>query len=964
MNNNKFKLLPVSFAISCVLTTIPSISIAADEEETEIIQVSGIRSSLAHSMELKKNAPSIQDSIVAEDIGKFPDQNVAESLQRISGVMISRTNGEGAQVSVRGMGPKFNAVKVNNRTVATTERGREFDFQSIPSELISGADVIKASRANIAEGSLGAYVNVNTARPLSKPGFHAVGSIHALYNDLAGETGTKLSGIVSNTFADGTLGVVVGVSKQTSTNRIDAAGTTHWASFDADGSSVIGDVRNTAGAVVPTGSIYYPGRATYTLDQEDRERTSLNTTLQWSPTEDFVNTVDFLYSELSRQARSSGIQVPMQGAGWEDLVVTDNNTVLTGIRRSRPIDTLLQERGQDSETFAFGYNGKLYLNELTLTADVAYSKAESTPRGNTLVAHATNPNYDNTLDINHPDYIDGQIKGVTENDYINFDNSGDIMTLDTSIEFGNPAAIRSHWNDIQHKELEDTVFEAKFDANYELDSGVFRSVDMGLAYTDREKSQDTYQIANGCLNRDKWVAPTGDTDEEIYTNRNTIFPYNTCGQRHDFEDSLFSFNKEAFLEDEAGNFPRTFVLVNDFDAYKQAVADIRDEDDWTTEIHKPASSVANTEKVTALYTQLNLEGDSSSFNWTGNFGVRYVKTETSSTGHRKFLDKDNITESPDTGEGIILGLEYTPEEAVTAVKEYSHVLPSFNLNLDFNNGFFIKTAAAKVITRPALEDTGVNSTYPANIRVNQYNTKGGNPDLDPYEATQYDLSFEYYSDGGDSYSVGLFHKAIDTFISQKTVLKDTGYIIQSDPDYGSFYEIRQEQTNRTGGSVTGIELAALHNFDYLPGLLSGFGVQANFTYTDTKDDEAASDEIKRDSVKSGGSGLEGFSKTAYNLIGFYDKDNFQARLAYNWRDDYLKHRSGPVIGSNGLPQHVEAYGQFDFSASYDLSENMTISAEAINLTNENILEYADIRERVTLLQYSGRRFQVGFTTKF
>ena len=955
-----YRLLPLSIAVAAAL--LSTSSFAQQDEQTEVIQVRGIRSSLSEAMALKKTAPSIQDSIVAEDIGKFPDQNVAESLQRITGVMISRNNGEGSKISVRGMGPQFNAVKVNNRTIATTDRGREFDFQSLPSELISGADVIKASRANIAEGSLGAYVNISTARPLNSTGFHAATSANISYNDLAEDYGNKVSAIVSNTFADDEFGVLFGFSRQTSTNRIDAAGTTHWGSFQADNDTwITGPATDVNGQAVTQGTIWYPGRGTFTLDTEERERTSANLTFQWQPNDDTIHTFDVLYTDLSRQAGSNGIQVPLQGSGWNDVVVSENYTLLEGARNQKPIDIWMQERGQESDTLALGLNSQFYRGSWKFATDFAYSKSTATPKANTLVAHAINPNYDDTLGIYDPNYIDGQIKGLTAQDYLNIDNYGDIMSIDTSVEYEDPAAIRTHWNDIQHKELEDEIFEAKLDASYTLDSGMLTSIDMGAAYSDREKSQAVYKINHGCYNTELWVQPDITTAQEQYDFDNTLLPYNTCGQHIDLDDSLFRVNSGNFLANESGDFPRNFVLLNDFNAYKQAIADIRQEPNWTQEYLAPAESVANTEETMALYSQLNLETDFDDISVTGNVGLRYVKTKTSSTGHRKF--RDSINDVYEQNEGVIVEIQYTDPEALTVDKDYSHLLPSANVNIDLANGFFIKGAAAKVITRPALEDTGVNSTYPLRIRADQYNTKSGNPYLEPYEATQYDLSLEYYADNGNAYSAGLFYKDIGTFISQKTVQKDTGYVAVNQ-NWGTFYEYSEEQANRSGGKVSGIEVAALHYFDYLPSWLSGFGVQANYTFTDSKDDEAAKDEIARENVLSAGSGLEGFSENAYNIIGFYDKDGFQARLAYNWRDSYLKYRSGPVIGSNGLPQHVQDYGQFDFSTSYDINEMFTLSAEAINLTNEKIVEYADVRERVTLVQYSGRRFQVGIKAKF
>ncbi len=1043
----KFKALPLSIAVASALCS--TYTIAQDtSDEVEVIQVRGIKSSLNEAMSLKQGAASIQDSIVAEDIGKFPDQNVAESLQRISGVMIDRTNGEGSKITVRGMGPQFNAVKVNNRTLATTEQGREFDFQAIPSELISGADVIKASRANIAEGSLGAYVNVNTARPLNTPGFHGVGSFSLTNNDLADDMGSKLSAIASNTFLDDTVGLLIGVSHSKATNRIDAATTNRWGSFfatdhnarDTSGNLIVDrDINNDGqiadgsnnflaadGSVLPNEReiVRHPGRATYSLDTEERERTSVNFTAQWQANEDTVHTFDLLHADLSRQADSSGMQIPLQSSGtWEDLVVSDNFTVLEATKRGTKLDGLPIQRGQDSKTLALGLNSTYYVGKWNIETDFSYSKAESDPRVNEMTFHYVNSSdhgTNQTSPFPNPytdpdgaiqfardyyagltDYKDGLIKGVTTDDFIDangnlvngdfitVNNHGDILSItDTTIDYTDPSAVRSWWTDIKHNELKDTVKEAKIDAKYDLDQGVMQSFKIGVAYTDREKTNNLFRVPQGCFDPNARVgAPNVLTEESLgraltdeertingFINRNTLEPGNTCND-HDLTDSLFSINNANFLADESGSFPRHFTLINDIEAFKAEMGNIRNQEvgstnDWTTETARPAASVINSEETLALYAQLNLEGETDTFGWSGNVGLRYVDTKTSSTGHTKLV-QDIVFRSSTLNDGTIVDITYDENQPRTFGTDYSHVLPSANFSFNFNNGFFIKTAAAKVITRPAIEDTGVNRSLPDSTRLDQYITSRKNPELKPYEATQFDVSFEYYEDNGNAYSAGLFYKDIGTFISTQNFRNDTGY---SFPDFNGNEQALIEQYsapgNRSGGKVEGFELAALHFFDYLPGWLSGFGVQANYTYTKAEDknsakEEAASAEASGiTNVKLAGGGLEGFSENAYNLIAFYDNDGFQARLAYNWRDNYLKHRQGPVLGANGMPQHVEDYGQFDFSTSYDINETFTIRGEAINLTNENIIEYADIRERVTLVQYTGRRFQVGITAKF
>lgn len=1022
------RLLPVSLAVIAALNVQISYAQEAEPEATnddmvEVISVRGIRSSLRESISLKRDARSIQDSIVAEDLGKFPDQNVAESLQRITGVAIDRTNGEGSKITVRGLGPQFNQVLVNNRTLATTERGREFDFQILPAELISGADVIKTSRADLVEGSLGAYVNIGTARPLDNAGFHAAGSVQGYYNDLAGDTGPRASAIVSNTFADDTVGVLFGLSYSDVTNRIDAAATNRWFEFAAgdynarylDGTPVAADE-----------VIHAPGRAVYSIDQEERERLSANATVQWQISDDVTTTFDVLYSDLSRQADSSGMQVPLQGAAstWQDVTVTDSFTLAGGTRLGQPIDGLPIERGQDSETLALGWNTKAYVGRWTIEADVAYSKAEATPRFNEMTFHYGNTDHNGVAapfdayndapeDIlafyqaylaGDTDYLNGSIKGRSSDpfianidgqlvpvngDFIAIDNTGDILNItQTTIDFTDPAAVRSWWTNIRSEQLEDEVKEAKLDFDYDIDDGIFRSVEFGLAYTKRTKTRDVYQIANGCRDNSAttpWLPvpdlASGLSADDIaqlealggsaqsfqqFVGQNTLQPYNTC-QDWDLDDSLFSVNNEDYLADESGNFPRNFTLINNIEAFKRAMGIIRNQEvgssnDWTTEALRPSDSVINEEENIALYTQVNLEGEYGDWTWSGNVGLRYIRTETTSTGERRNIQNIEI-ESITPDQGTILEFTYFDPEPTSLGRDYDEFLPSFNLSVDLNNGFFVKTAAAKVITRPAIEDTGVNTTTVDRVRLDQYFTTGNNPFLNPYEANQFDLSIEYYQDNGNAYSVGLFYKDISSFISTRTENISTGQFFDTfDNGEQELIQVATQPSNRPGGTVQGFEAAALHFFDYLPGFMSGFGVQANYTYTDTEDKLGSSDIPERVNVRSAGDGLEGFSKNSFNLVAFYDKDGFQARLAYNWREGYLKERTAADLRL--LPKHVDDYGQFDFSTSYDITENFTVRGEIINLTNENILEFADIRERVSLVQYTGRRFQLGVTAKF
>lgn len=924
----KFKLLTVSMAVSAAFGSGHVFAQASQpnaDTGVEVIQVRGIRSSLNESMSLKKDASSIQDSIVAEDIGKFPDQNVAESLQRISGVMISRTNGEGTAITVRGLGPKFNTVKLNGRTLATSERGREFDFQVLPSELIAGADVIKASRANIAEGGIGSYVTINTARPLTSPGEHIAGSVNVRYNDLADAYTPNFSGIYSNTYNNDSIGMLLGFAHTKTENRIDAHETAFWDNVQADDvQRAPGPIVDESGNAITEGTLWYPGRAQYMSDSEDRTRTSANVTLQFAQSDDITHTLDAFYTDFERDAFSNGMQAPLHRDGFEDVLVSQNSTILSARKNADPLDGLFQTRGESSKTYAIGYNISAYAGSWHYEADVSYSKAESEP----------------LLEQYVPNIINAD--GLTDSDYISFDSRGtDIINIDSSIQWNDPAGVKAHWNRRSRDEREDKVLEAKFDATYAFDTGMLYSIDMGIAYTDREKSLNQYN------------------SDSTQCGSTTV---NTCGALIDLDDALFSVRSGGdFLTDVTGNFPRNFIAINSLPDYIAAMKAITLDENWGANELVPNASVENTEEILALYTQLNFEGDFDSISWTGNLGVRYIDSENTSQGFAiQVLDIRMDEVGRDDGEKIVVTTSdpvYTDAET-----SYSDFLPSANLNLNFNNGFYIKASAAKVMTRAPLEDVGVNMSV-SGVRLTEYARNQGNPYLEPYQATQFDLALEYYQDNGNSYSVNFFAKDFSSWIATQTFVQDSGFNVDRDFDGTDDWDVKEtvtQKSNRRGVSLSGVELAALHFFDYLPGWLNGFGVQANYTYTDSSDDEA--DVFEQEGVLSPGSGVEGFSQNAYNLIAFYDKDGFQARLAYNWREAFLIQRQSEVGG--GLPKHADDYGQFDFSTSWDIDDNFTLKAEVINLTDENILEYADVRERVTRLQYSGRRFQVGVSASF
>jgi len=959
----------LSKAILASLTAMYGVGVVAQGEasppmeEMEEVVVEGIRASLSRAADLKRDANKIQDSIVAEDIGKFPDQNVAESLQRIAGVSISRVNGEGSQVSVRSFGPEFNMVKLNNRTLASVNGGRSFDFQILPSELIGGADVIKTPTADLSAGSIGAYINVRTARPLDNAGFHASGSTKLNYHGLAEDSNPEVVGVVSNTFASDTFGVLVGVSFKETDGRIDNYRSSHWQQYAGEGfglpmgEDTLGEDGNPTSLEGSRG----PGRTIFNMNDEKRERTGGNIVLQWEPGENFSTTFDALYTRLDREWLGSGLQVPMQHSGkYTRAVVSDSGTLLEATLAGTDVEMNVDYGLQELTTQAYGWNGVVNSGNLTLEVDASWSKAESTFEGdNSTALHYT------LFDEN----------GVIQPGEIILDYRSDIPGLSTTgaLDLTDPSRVRAAWQHYGASESEDEVKELKLDALYEIDAGVIKSVKAGAAYANRAIGFKGFGT--------EFNAETGGADWGGGGAVMWIGDGSTWGGDSNIgvlPADVLELSDSNFMDGEGGNFPRQWVQIADHEAYRQATQAVleqmaADGEDWRaalvnagwdTVYPDAGGSYDNEEDTVAAYVQLNLEGDLGDYAWSGNLGGRYVSIDNAATGRAATIDLLTLNEASSELPDKVHNAATTSSKILTFETSEEYFLPSANFSLNLDNGNYLRVAAAKTITQPSLTDKRASLSESPGLENPTITITGKNPFLEAYRVNQFDLAFEHYADNGSAYSVGYFYKDISNFISKVTTVGPWDGPIA--PDLAAAYAANgqevifrsEQQNNRPGGTVQGIELGVLHYFDYLPGIWSGLGMQANYTYADSEDKDAAP--VNRPLVPEPGSVLEGFAKNSYNLVAFYDKDRLQARIAYNWRDDFMHSRSGDGI----QPEYTDAYGQLDMSVSYDVTDNITAAFEAINLTNETRLQYFGQRDRVSLVQMTGVRYQFGIRASF
>ena len=322
-------LLSSSVALALIGTAVPAF--AQDEGVIEeIIVTGGIRGSLKASMDIKRDSQGVVDAISAEDMGKFPDQNLAESLQRITGVSINRERGEGSRVTVRGFGPDYNLVTFNGRQMPThSDTGRSFDFGDLASEGIAGVEVYKTGRADIPTGGIGSSINISTTKPLDDPGQKMSGTIK-MVADTSTREGDEItpefSGIYSNTFADDTIGIAITAVSQTRHNGVNAVETQGWftSAGDISGANGIPNDENQVNRPQSADEFYsIPQQVAYSINEYESVRKNGQLVLQWAPSDAITATVDYVHSELDLERRMSDMSAwfsngaaPGQSSTW------------------------------------------------------------------------------------------------------------------------------------------------------------------------------------------------------------------------------------------------------------------------------------------------------------------------------------------------------------------------------------------------------------------------------------------------------------------------------------------------------------------------------------------------------------------------------------------------------------------------------------------------------------------------
>lgn len=870
-------------------------------EEDEIV-VTGIRAAERAAIDIKRNAVGVVDSIVAEDLGKLPDQNVAESLQRITGVTIERNRGEGRYVTVRGFGPKFNAVTVNGRTLATDNNGREFSFDVIPSEIISGADVYKSPQANINGASIGATIDVRTLRPLDqKEGFKVAAAATGMWSENADSWNPEFSGVASWKNQSGTFGIALSGVYSEQENRIDefTIGAGHVRRSSTDSYYTAGGVPGAriGPNVAPFSRISMPSNLSPFFFERDLTRWAVNGSVQMRPSDTLTVTIDTLYSKARFIEQQTGLAYDFSGGTLVEQVVANGEAVYQRYQGGF-VDQIIQYDDRNVTTDQFGINIDWKpTDDLRVRLDGSLSDARRRGKENNLFTTIRRKNIDHWFDRRSGSPIYDY--GFTSPNYANAAT--------------NPQGITAHyyiWGGGSN--IDDEIEEYKADIDWNPNGGAL-----------------TFYAGAFKQSRIKTI-----TADEMPFGEQCAY----CGSDRVLPQALFSPTNRNFFGGNGGANILTDWVIYDPRALVLQVDQFASADGRAFNPAVPSATGSSqvNEKVWGGYLMAELKTDLGSMPLAVNIGLRYEDTDYTSSGASR-----TVTSAVPNGQGQNI-ITVSPVVPVSFRGKYRDWLPSINARLNLTDDLLVRFAASKVMTRPTLSDLSPRQT----IQTNPGNEtiRRGNPDLQPFRAKQVEAGAEWYFAPGSLLSAAAFYKDIESFVTLTTTpqLVDQVTFQVTVPDNGE------------GATVKGFEIGYRQSFEnWLPGALGGFGVQASYNYTDSNAEY-------RNAVANVSFGLEGLSKNSYSLVGFYEKYGITARVAYTYRDNFLQVASG----RNGEPEYFDAYGQLDVSLSYDVSSNFTVFADAINVNNAKEFIYSVSEDRTKEYRMTGRRVSAGVRVRF
>ncbi|GAA6137899.1 TonB-dependent receptor [Arenicella sp. 4NH20-0111] len=899
---------------------------ATDGDVLEEVTVYGVRSSLKTAQDIKKNADTHVDAISASDLGALPDVSVLEALQRVPGVSIERFaaptdpdhfSTEGSGVTLRGL-PNTRS-EFNGRDTFSADSGRGLSFQDVSPELLGSVEIFKNHTADMVEGGISGTINLNTRKPFDSEERILNFSAQANYGDLEGEVTPSISGLYSDRFevSSGEVGVLLSYAN----SDLD---------FRSDGAQFGFHTQDDQGRFAPI-------NAGIRTTSTNRKREGISAALQYENTD---KTFSVLAEYISSDSDNNWLEYAFfsddaGGSVGSDAVFSGNRFVggtIEGVAGGLGPQTRAQTGNKQTEEFSLNF-GFQPTERLALKADFQY--------------------VDSTTDVLDLSVFGGVVGGGTRI----LLSEADAPTVRFLAPQGSGQSDAEFFSDpnnyfwraaMDHiEESEGDEVAVRLDAEYDLEMDFFKSVEVGARYSERDQTTRWSNYNWGNLS-ETWRG--GVSTFAGSTNAN--------GFQND-QTGAFSFGD--FHNGNVGGLPGgtgIFAdpsLVTSFDNFLAAfggqrhVADLADRGQ-DGGFYTDAEINSTVEENTAFYARLNF-GIDGERRLDGNVGLRYVNLDTTVTGGQTFPSITGLAAALLPADVVAFGNGFRDTRA--AESSYDTVLPSLNIKYELNEDLIVRFAASKAISFPGLGNLRYNYNISSNIQTDadnntatlrSFSQSSGNPFLKPLESTNIDLSLEYYFDDSDYVSLGVFHKDMKNFFSNNTV-----ETLVTNPSNGVTQLVNINQPiNIDDASLSGLEFSYQQFFDELPGIWSGLGMQFNFTYLDPSnvpqqnlrpEQSGSQSDADRAAVPDFDLPLQGLSETQYNIVGLFQNEKWEGRLAYNWRDDYLltiREVNSPGSGP-GVPTFADGRGQLDGSVFYTVNDSWQVGLQGSNLLQDEVV---------------------------
>ena len=982
---------------------------ATDTADEEAIVVTGFRKSLENAQNIKKEADTFVDVITAEDIGALADRSVAEALQRVPGVNISRFEQrndpdrfsvEGSGVIIRGL--PFVRSELNGRDIFSANGGRELSFNDVSPELLGRVEVFKNNTADMIDGGISGSVNLVTRKPLDKRGLHLAGTIEGNYGDMAKEWSPGFSVLGSGTFESsiGTFGLQLAYAQSELVTKTDASQITDPCYRAATLTAACIRVRPVGSGgfggsqqfdesnFPPANSIFVPKGAGVRTTDLTRDRNAFSAVGQWESNDgSALITVEYLRAETEATLNEYAVLALVNDDALFPVVAPGTTPVIENGQFVSGTLTQLNPGGIPTELLRF------QREDTAMTEDFsAHLKLNPTDRlrFNFEVQHIKSDRTE-----------DGFISAMQTYTDVRIDNSGSTPQVEF-LQPGTATSPASYFNDPSRTfywflldnqvKNEGELTSMRFDGEYDVsDDGFFKKARFGARWGDRNRVTRNANFSNWGNLGAPWTGRGGNwncADPQVFGCGGAYvrdFP-NSSQLRSPFGSNFQRGNAPIPLGDGSAYFFGGDNLVADYlsgDIRNQASAitaytltpnawipisargNVLPGGPWT------AGEISDVEESTfGAYARVDFGTEfDGGVKLDGNFGLRYVETIVRSGGSIAFPTGEFFDTPPGgNGDGVVSVAEL--QTACTAVQpgqvapgycglsparlaqfasvftgeviddsakiRFENWLPSFNAKVDFGNGMLVRGAVSKGISRPdlsAFATGGAIFDNTNNLRAGGTLETGplfqiftGNRLLRPVQSWNYDLSFEWYFDDVGSLTVSGFLKDIKGIVNNGGEVRNF-----TSPSGVSTNVVVNGPVNSDGGTLKGVEVAYQQTYDFLPGLLSGFGSQLTYTYVDAGDFDNSTLGAEQ-SPFAGGLPLAGVSKHTVNAVAFYEKGPVSARVAYNWRSDFLQTPRDVIFPFS--PIYGESTGQLDGSIFFTVSKQLKLGVQGVNLLDE------------------------------